>query len=258
VRTTADTLSLSRPEHDDPQGDPIRRLGEEHEARYLQRLQDDGRNVVEIELAGADWDWERAARETEEALRTDADAVYQACFVDGDWRGLADFVVRQQDGSCEAVDTKLARHGKPAHVLQLCCYSEQIGRITGQMPERLHIELGSGLCDSYRVADFLAYYHRVRERFLEAVRERPATEPYPCGHCEICDFKQLCDAWWDGHDHLVRVAGIRRDQIRRLAGAGITTLAELGAAAEETEVPRMAGVTSGNCESRRRCSSTIG
>jgi len=234
---------FERPHPDDPQGDLIRRLGEEHEARYLLRLRDEGRDVVEIQLAETDWDWERAARETEEALRSSADVVYQACFVDGGWRGLADFVVRQPDGSYEVVDTKLARHGKPAHVLQLCFYSEQVGRITGRMPERLHIELGSGVHESYRTHDFLAYYRRVRDRFLDAVRHPRETEPYPCDHCGICDFRELCEAWWDERDHLVRVAGIRRDQITRLAGAGITTLAELGSADPGTDVPRLAGVT---------------
>ena len=109
--------------------------------------------------------------------------VYQACFVDDAWRGLADFVVRQPDGSYEAVDTKLARQGKPSHVLQLCFYSEQICRATGRTPEHLHLELGSGMRESYRVSDFLAYYRRVRARFLDAVRDQPATEPYPCAHC---------------------------------------------------------------------------
>jgi uncharacterized protein len=234
---------LVRPERDDPQGDLIRRLGEEHELRYLCRLRDEGRAIVEIELAESDWDWERAAGETEEALRAGADVVYQACFVDEVWRGLADFVVRQLDGSYEAVDTKLARHGKPAHVLQLCFYSEQIERVTGRMPKHLHLELGSGLRESYRVEDFLAYYRRVRRRFLDAIREQPATEPYPCAHCDVCGFKERCEAWWDEGDHLVRVAGIRHDQIARLADAGITTLEGLGAAPADTEIARMAAVT---------------
>jgi predicted RecB family nuclease len=236
---------LGRPGRDDPQGDLVKQLGNEHEARYLQRLRDAGRGVVEIALDDddGDWDWERAARATEHALRSGVDLVYQACFVDGAWRGLADFVERQADGSYEAVDTKLARRGRPSHVLQLCFYSEQIGRVTGRMPGRLHVELGSGLRESYRVADFLAYYRRVRDRFVSAVSTRPATEPFPCAHCEICDFKERCDAWWDERDHLVRVAGIRRDQIARLAVAGIETLAQLGEAAPGTEVPRMAEVT---------------
>jgi predicted RecB family nuclease len=235
---------LPRPEVADPQGDLVKRLGNEHEARYLERLRDAGRDVVEISLGDeGDWDWERAARETEGAFAAGAGVVYQAAFVDGEWRGLADFVERQPDGCYEVVDTKLARRGKPAHVLQLCFYSEQVGRVTGRLPGRLHVELGSGLRESHRVADFLAYYRRVRARFLAAVHERPRTEPYPCAHCEICDFRERCEAWWEERDHLVRVAGIRRDQIARLGTAGITTLAGLGAAPADAVVPRMAEVT---------------
>ena len=76
-------------------------------------------------------------------MRAGAEVIYQACFVDGDWRGFADFVERQADGRYEVVDTKLARHSKPAYVLQLCFYSEQVGRIQGSMPERMHVVLGN-------------------------------------------------------------------------------------------------------------------
>ena len=43
---------------------------------------------------------------------------------------------RQPDGTYEVVDTKLARHSKPAYVLQLCFYSEQVARNQGSMPKR--------------------------------------------------------------------------------------------------------------------------
>jgi uncharacterized protein len=165
---------LERPKREDPQGELVRRLGQEHERRYLRKLLDDGRTVVAVDIE-PDWDWERAAAETEQALCGGTDVVYQACFIDGEWRGLADFVERQAGGSYEPVDTKLARHGKPEHILQLCFYSEQIGRITSRCPDRLHIELGSGERESYRVLDFIAYYRRVRDRFLAAVHGRPAT-----------------------------------------------------------------------------------
>jgi len=66
---------LPRPLRDDPQGDLVKRLGTEHEIRYLERLRREGRGVIEIPLAEVDWDWERAARETEEALRSRADVV---------------------------------------------------------------------------------------------------------------------------------------------------------------------------------------
>src|SRR6266540_2430084 len=237
---------IVKPRVEDPQAELIRRKGEEHERAYLAQLLAGGRDVVTIELAdrdGGGWDWERAARETKDAIRAGREVIYQAAFLDAEWRGLADFVIRNDDGSYEAYDTKLARHGKPAHVLQLCFYSEQIGRIQGRLPERMHIALGSGETESYRVLDFLAYYRRVRERFLDAVHHPRLTEPWPVDHCGICYFRELCEAWWDEHDHLTRVANIRRDQIVRLGEAGITTLAELGDAPRETDVPRLAATT---------------
>jgi predicted RecB family nuclease len=236
---------LVKPHPEDAEADLIRRKGEEHERAYLEQLLAEGRDVVTIELAGDDgeWDWERATRETEDAIQAGREVVYQPVFLGGAWRGIADFVIRGPDGSCEAYDTKLARHGKPAHVLQLCFYSEEIGRIQGRLPERMHIALGSGETESYRVLDFLAYYRRVRDRFLDAVRHPRPTEPWPVDHCGICDFLPLCEAWWDEHDHLTRVANIRRDQIVRLREAGITTLAELGDTSRETAVPRIAAAT---------------
>jgi predicted RecB family nuclease len=236
---------IVKPHLEDAQAVLIRRKGQEHERAYLAQLLADGRDVlsIEIERPDGEWDWGRAARETADAIQAGREVVYQAAFLDGEWRGLADFVIRGPDGSYEAHDTKLARHGKPAHVLQLCFYSEQIGRIQGRLPERMHIALGSGETESYRVLDFLAYYRRVRGRLLDAVHNPRLTEPWPVAHCSMCDFLPLCEAWWDEHDHLTRVANIRRDQIVRLGEVGITTLAALGDTPPGTDVPHIAAGT---------------
>jgi predicted RecB family nuclease len=227
---------LARPAIDNPTADFIARKGEEHEAAYLGSLKVERREVRTIEFA---FDWAAAAAATEEAVHEGADVIYQACFVDDGWRGFADFLLRQPDGTYEVVDTKLARHPKPYHVLQLCFYSEQVGRLQGLEPARMHLALGSGYTETYRPADFAAYYRRVRSRFLDFVGSGPPTEPYPVAHCGLCGFKPLCDAHWDRVDHLVRVARIRRDQIARLGEAGITTLEGLGLADPEFRVPQM-------------------
>ena len=70
-------------------------------------------------------------RATAEAIAKVPDVVYQAVFSHNGWRGLADFLERQPDGSYEAVDTKLARHARAGHLIQLCFYTEQLERITG-------------------------------------------------------------------------------------------------------------------------------
>lgn len=214
------------------------RKGEEHERAFLGQLRGEGKTVVEISLE-PDLDWNRAAAETLEAMRSGVDVVYQGVLVDGNWRGVADFLLRTTAPSAlgpwsyEALDTKLARTAKPAYVLQLCFYSEQVGRLQEKAPERIQVLLGSGETATFRPNEFGAYYRRVRSRLEQFLAEDMQTQPYPNEHCGICEFKPVCDAWWDGVDHLCRVAGIRRQQVDRLGAAGITTLASLGRAPTE-------------------------
>ncbi len=239
-------LALARGEIDTPptdnaQAELVRRKGDEREACYLQQLRDAGKTVLEIPFEG---DFDTAARATAEAIRAaEVDVIYQGCLVSDGWRGFADFLERTPTGTYEAVDTKLARHAKPAAVLQLCFYTQELARIQGVEPEWMHVVLGTGERESFRPGDFAAYYRRVRDRFARFVEAPPATYPYPCEHCSICDFKEACAQRWQDDDHLVGVAGIRRDQIERLGAAGITTLTALGRAGAGTTIPRMAPST---------------
>jgi uncharacterized protein len=233
LELAATRRQLVRPEREDPQGDLIRRKGEEHEAAHLAALEADGFRIARIELDG---DWEAAAAATQQAMRDGADVVYQGVLVDpSGWRGIADFLERQPDGSYEVADTKLARSAKPYFLLQLAFYSEQVGRIQGRLPDRMHVVLGTNERASYRVRDFDAYYRRVRGRFLEWVADPPATYPYPVAHCPICVWLERCTQQWEADDHLSLVAHMRRRWIDRLGEAGVTTLDELAAAPEELE-----------------------
>jgi predicted RecB family nuclease len=215
--------------------DLIRRKGEEHEAAFLDSLG----GVVRID---APWEssWEDAAAATAAAIRAGAPFVYQAAFVDGAWRGLADFLERLPDGTYEAVDTKLARHARPAHVLQLCFYTEQLARIQEKTPAAMHVVNGLGERESFRPDDYLAYYHRLRERFLAVVQDgHTRTYPYPVEHCGLCDFLDRCKDQWERDDHLTLVAGVSRLQHDRLLAGGIDTMTELGAAPPETRVSKI-------------------
>jgi predicted RecB family nuclease len=233
---------LKKPHRPNPQAELIRAKGDEHEAAYLQRLRDDGRDIVEIDLA-SDFDWDRAAGESQEAMRAGREIIYQAVLDDGAWRGLADFVIRQPNGNYEAVDTKLARHTRPAHILQLCFYTEQIARIQGSEPREMWVVTGTGDIEKFRPDDYLAFYRRLRRRFLDAVESRAQTYPYPVEHCGLCDFLSLCKQQWADDDHLVLVAGISRAQVERLNVAGVGTLEALGDAAPRTRIDRIRPAT---------------
>src|SRR5438093_1626493 len=125
---------------------------------------------------------------------------------------------------------EVARAEKPTYVLQLCFYSDGIAAIQGMAPERMHVLIGIGEQRALRYDDFAAYYRRVRARFEAAIATPQATEPYRVDHCSLCQFRGVCAARWDAEDHLVRVAGVRRDQVMRLRAGGIPTLAALAAA----------------------------
>ena len=231
-------LRVARGELEKPpsseQAELVFRKGLEHEEGYLGRLEAEGKSVVTITL---DDGFEAAAAATEAAIRAEVDVVYQGVLLDSGWRGLADFLERREDGGYEAVDTKLARSAKPAHILQLCFYSEQLGRLQGREPEWMHVLLGSGERASFRPRELAAYARRLRRRLEAFVAAEPETRPLPCDQCERCDFLPLCDAWWDEVDHLCRVAGCDRAQIAKLEPAGIATLAGL-AAADPSASPR--------------------
>jgi len=229
------------------EADLLSRKGEEHERSYLEQLKAEGRDVYEV--PGADWSsgLDEAAAATERAMRDGREVIYQACFADGDWRGFADFLFRVDgvetdlgDWGYEAADAKLARRPKPYFLVQLCFYSEQIGRIQGVEPKRMHVILGTREQRSFLVSDFSAYYRRVRARLLAELAERPETYPHPVDHCGFCKWRGHCDARRVDDDHLSLVARIRRDQIGRLNESGIATVHDLALAADGARPARLA------------------
>jgi uncharacterized protein len=221
---------IVKPKLESPHRDLIFRKGNEHEAAYLARLEAEGRSVVRIPTYDdKDFDADEARRLTESAIRAaTADVIYQPYLTDGTWRGFGDFLEKQPDGGYEPVDTKLARSAKPAHVLQLLFYAEQVARISGRPIERVHVENGLGERETFRVVEFEAYYRRVRERFLAAIADEPHTYGWPTSHCGICDFRHLCWQQRVDDDHLSLVAGLRRANAETLIATGITTLEQLG------------------------------
>ena len=239
---------LTRPSVEDAFAELIRRKGAEHEQTFLDALREGGHVVTDVGLGEAR-DFEAAASVSAEAMRAGAAYIYQAVLVADGWRGIADFLERVERPSAlgawsyEVLDTKLARHPRPEHALQLCFYSHALGRIQGMDPEAAYIILGTRDRFAIRLADVSAYYRRVRRRFESTVAGRPETAPYPCEHCAVCDFSSVCEERWEREDHLVRVANIRRDQIGRLAAKTIASLTALAESPPDTSVPRMAQAT---------------
>src|SRR5713101_5224043 len=228
---------IARPERDDPMLDMLSRRGLEHEGRYLAQFRATGRTIVEFPFPdGTIANLEKAHSETVAAMQGGADIIYQGTFFDGRWRCHPDFLIRVDrpsklgDYSYEVADAKLARKAKAAAVLQCCVYSEQLAAIQGVDPEHLTLILGNNTEEELRFKDYGAYYRSVKRRFEETVLA-PAVQTYPdpVDHCRICRWIDVCELRRRQDDHLCLVAGMRRDQTRRLNLAGIKTVTELGA-----------------------------
>jgi predicted RecB family nuclease len=243
-------LEAAREERTRPHGreelaDLVAKKGDEHEAAFLADLQADGRQVAEIPFD--DHDFVRAHAATEAAMRAGADVIYQATFARGGWRGRADFLIRVEEPSpnlgpwsYEVWDTKLARSAKPAAVLQLTFYSEEVARIQGWLPERLHVVPGTRIVESYRPGDFTAFLRTAQTRLRTYLGAPPDIYPWPCGHCSRCDYIPVCRKRWEDDDHLTLVASIRRDQVEKVSGVGVTTLEGLAESPPTLTVPRVA------------------
>src|SRR5438132_644850 len=119
---------ISKPFFADPSVELLRKLGLDHEQKYLERLREKtALAVVEIPAGVPVTD---AAGRTVDALCQGVDIVYQAVFQEGPWIGRSDFLIRLERPSIlgtwsyEVVETKLARSTKARALIQLCFYSD--------------------------------------------------------------------------------------------------------------------------------------
>src|SRR5207244_11858078 len=179
--------------------------GTAHEATYLDAYRAAGKNVVVIETSGATLDaYARAREQTLEAMRSGIDVIYQATLFDGRWLGYADFLERVGSNTYEVVDTKLARSAKAAALLQTSLYSELVAGMQGSEPESMHLVLGDGTRQSFRVSDYRAYLRHAKARLETiAASARIATYPEPVEHCRVCRWSEVCQKRWRLDDSLV-------------------------------------------------------
>src|SRR5207302_3614432 len=228
---------IGRPERKDPELEVLTKRGLEHEARHLVELRTSHQTVVEFPFPeGSITGLTQAHDQTVAAMREGVDVIYQGTFFDGRWRCHPDFLLKVDkpsklgDYSYEVADAKLARKAKAAAVLQCCVYAEQLAAIQGVDSEHIRLFLGDGSEEELRLKDYGAYYRSVKRQFEQTVlAPAMATYPDPVDHCRICRWLEVCEVRRRQDDHLCLVAGMRRDQTRRLNLAGIKTVTELGA-----------------------------
>jgi predicted RecB family nuclease len=231
---------LRRPFRPKAELELLRGLGLDHERAYLRYLTDElHQDVVDIPTAS----WAAAARATARAMGMGAQVIYQATFEEPAGRGRADFLIRVEKPSYlgfwsyEAVEAKLARSTKASALIQLCFYSELLWQIQGVLPESMHVVLGDGRQESFRVSRYVAYFRRVRTAFEQTSQIPAPTYPDPVKHCQMCSWQPHCEKQWRADDYLSLIAGITRNQRKTLTGHNVTTLA--GVARLELPAPQI-------------------
>jgi predicted RecB family nuclease len=243
-----DALKAQRSARDES-AELFARKGDAHERAYLDRLRASGIDVIDIAADGGEVD-DKVAR-TLAAMRAGVTVIYQATLRDGALAGHADFLQRV-DGEpsdlgayrYEVADTKLARTPKAKFLVQLAFYSHLLAVAQGAGPRRMHVVLGDFTQRSYACADYARYFRSLLARFLVHVQPppgaaRPATYPLPCAHCDLCSWRERCEAQRVADDHLCQVADIRRTQWIKLQAAGIGTMAALAELPANAAVPKL-------------------
>lgn len=225
----------------------LARKGAAHEQRFLERLRAEGREIVELPLPSSGLEAALdAARRTEEAMARGAEVLAQATLFDGERLGRADILQRtampseRWPWSYEVVDAKLALTTEPAAIVQLCFYSEQVERLQGTAPHSFHVVLGDGALHAYPLDAYSAYHRALDRAFREYLAQTDDPYPVPVSYCGRCAWSDRCAQRRDEDDHLSLVAGMRSDQIAKLAADGITTIAALARASNDARPARFA------------------
>lgn len=225
-----------QPKDDDDFLERVSRLGDVHEERVLAGFREElgaGR-VVELPRTEG-WDAETVeagVARSVEALRSDTDVVFQALLHDGAFGGFADFLVRQEDGRWQVVDTKLARHARVTALLQIAAYADLLVGLGVPRVSEGVLWLGDDAKVTADLDEIIPVYRRRRARLEGLLAEHVASDdPVAwgrddlsiCGQCEAC-----AEAIAESGD-VLQIAGATRLQRGRARAAGITTVAEMAA-----------------------------
>nr|WP_246286092.1 bifunctional RecB family nuclease/DEAD/DEAH box helicase [Microbacterium pseudoresistens] len=242
---------------EDPEDATLRRaaeLGDVHERAVLEeyvarfgRAEDGsgaiGRGVVEVpKVSSADPEALAAVvAQTQRALHSEADIVFQAAFATEEFVGFADFLARDADGRWIVQDTKLARTARVTALMQLAAYIDQLDQLGIPRSDEVELILGDRSVSVHAVDDLLPLFRVRRARLRALIADRriadgAAGEPLAwgddrgdlqvvaCGRCATCE-QQV-----DAHRDLLLVARMRSVQRARFRAAGITTIDALAAA----------------------------
>lgn len=227
---------LDKPKIWDPMLEVLAERGTLHERSFIEHIEAGGLIATIVDGVGVD---AKSLAATSAALARGDAIIVQGALQSGHWNGRADVLRRVETPSrfgpwsYEVIDTKLTRETKGNTVLQISLYSDLLSETQDAEPiSAFVVTPGTNyIPETYRVADYSAYYRHVRSSLERSVSGAIASDPYPepIEHCEICRWRRHCDERRRADDHMSLVAGISKSQIGELERHGIASTAALGA-----------------------------
>jgi len=246
--TTLDLIDLHTPlprTDDDDIAQLMQEKGFAHENQLAETLRQ--RHGSFIDITKISETLEQKIHATLNAVQQGNDIIYQATLRDGNLIGHADFLRRVPcpsrlgEYSYEVLDTKLSRHARPTHLIQLSFYSRLLAVHQGFHPRMMHLIFGDNTEQGFHCADHRRYLAALVHDFLRRIQlSGNKTYPDPCEYCGRCKWRGICEEQRQRDDHLCQVANIRKSQIKKLNAAGVQTLAALAQLPPDSKIPNLA------------------
>ena len=210
----------------------LRRFGDEHEAKHLKLFQKKYKKNITIDPKLDD---QIRYEKTIQAIKDGYDLIYKAFFIDKNFRGETDFLIKTKEKSkigeynYDVYDTKITRNLKPSHVLQITGYSHLVSKLTGSLPNKMFLIDGTDKVNEFKVNEFYEYFSYTKLQFDEFLKSAKKKNLYPekCKHCDICNWKDVCQGIWDSDNYVNQVANIIKSQIVKFKLEGIDTVDKL-------------------------------
>jgi len=219
--------------------------GLEHEELLIKQLKNDNKTVAELAGKQSELDY----KNTEAAMLSGVDFIWQASLRNAEMRGSADLLERIEEPSLLGawsyipIECKLSSHSKPIYIVQACAYCELLEPILGHIPDQFKLYLGGKKSEEqfqkYHRKDFWSWYELLRQRYRDFrssfdASNEPEDAPGDHGLWEPFIEQRLEDK-----RDLKLVAGMRQNQRSKLRSAGITTIEQLAALNDIQVIPVM-------------------
>ena len=204
-------------------------FGIKHEEKIFKQFKEKYKSHAVITSNG---DENQRAEETITAMEKGVEFIYHAYFVDKEFRGEADFLIKTNKASkkwkysYEVFDTKISRKIKPRHAQQITAYSYFLEKIQGTLPEKMYLIDGSDKIHPFKPKELISQFKFAKDQFQNFLLTEKDQKIYPekCSFCSLCEWNEVCENIWEKDNYINQVSRINKSQVEKLKKENIKTV----------------------------------